>query len=328
MENNETPPPFSPPPVTPPPLTPPPVISSTAPAAAPKRGRGWMVFSIILLVLLVLSVFVIVGQFARNFTHLGTGRARVHARVAGPRLEEVILEDNDPAAKIAVVDVTGIISSRPIDQGGFTMVDLIKAQLKNAAEDRKVKSVILKVDSPGGEVLASDEISEALKAFQRGEKGNPGKPVIVSMGNLAASGGYYVSAPCKWIVANDLTITGSIEVYGKFKGVVADGRKNALAENWASFADGRVLSGTEAKKLGFVDQLGNFDDAVTQAKKFGNISGEANLIQYQQRYDIGDFFRMFGETKSESRVLKVDVGLDMPKLMNGQLYFLSPLSIP
>jgi protease-4 len=118
------------------------------------------------------------------------------------------------------------------------------------------------------------------------------------------------------------------EVYGQFKTVVSDGRKDALAAGWEEYADGRVLSGTEAKKLGFVDQLGNFDDAVTQAKKLGNIVGDANLIQYQQRYDLGDFLRMFGETKSESRTLKVDLGIETPKLINGQLYFLSPLSIP
>ncbi|MEY2466934.1 MAG: protease [Verrucomicrobiota bacterium] len=343
-----------------------------------------MVFSLVLLALLAMCVLVIFSQFARSITHLGSASSsRTRTHVAGPRLEEVILEDNDASSKIiAVVDVTGIISSRPIDQGGFTMVDLIKAQLKNAAEDKRVKSVILKVDSPGGEVLASDEISEIIKDFQNGAKGSRGKPVIVSMGNLAASGGYYISAPCRWIVANKLTITGSIgvimhgynyrglmdkiglapevyksgkfkdmlsgsrkpeeippeeramvqalinEVYGQFKTVVSDGRKDALAAGWEEYADGRVLSGTEAKKLGFVDQLGNFDDAVTQAKKLGNIVGDANLIQYQQRYDLGDFLRMFGETKSESRTLKVDLGIETPKLINGQLYFLSPLSIP
>ena len=99
--------------------------------------------------------------------------------------------------------------SRAIDQGGYSMVDVIKAQLKRAEEDDKVKAVILKVDSPGGEVLASDEISRAIGEFQTKPHG---KPVVCSMGSLAASGGYYVSAPCRWIVANELTITGSIGV--------------------------------------------------------------------------------------------------------------------
>jgi len=200
------------------------------------------------------------------------------------------------------------------------MVDLVKAQLDRAEEDDRVKAVILKVDSPGGEVLASDEIYREIADFQaRVAK----KPVIASMGNLAASGGYYVSAPCRWIVANELTITGSIGVimhswnyrglmnkvglrpqtyksgkfkdmlsgerdpeevppeeremvqkliddtYGKFKSVVAEGRKAAhdknkgnkdandqgrtLASDWSDYADGRVLSGKDAVQLGFVD---------------------------------------------------------------------------
>jgi len=304
------------------------------------------------------------------------------ARPAGPRLEEVVTEDNDAAAKIAVVEIDGIITSRAMDQGGYNMVDVIKAQLKRAEEDDKVKAVILKVDSPGGEVLASDEIYRAVAEFQAKPHG---KPVVCSMGGLAASGGYYVSAPCRWIVANDLTITGSIgvilstwnyrglmnkvglrpetfksgkykdmlsgsrepdsitpeeremvqslidETYGKFKNVVEAGRKRAqeknknkgraLTEDWADYADGRILSGAEAFKLGFVDELGAFDDAVKRTK---NITGihNANLIEYQQRYDLSDLFHLFGQT--DSKVVKVDLGMEMPKLQAGQLYFLSP----
>ena len=88
------------------------------------------------------------------------------------------------------------------------MVDVIQAQLDRAKDDKHVKAVILKVDSPGGEVMASDQINKAIVKFQEDSK----KPVVCSMGSLAASGGYYISAPCRWIVADDLTITGSIGV--------------------------------------------------------------------------------------------------------------------
>jgi protease-4 len=262
------------------------------------------------------------------------------------------------------------------------MVELIKAQLKRCEEDKAVKAVIIKVDSPGGEVLASDEIYRAISDFQTNAIR---KPVVASMGNLAASGGYYVSAPCQWIVANELTITGSIGVimhswnyrglmnkvgvrpqtyksgkfkdmlsgerdpdeippeeremvqnliddtFKKFKSVVAEGRtaakaknKNggrALSEDWADYADGRVLSGKEAYKLGFVDQLGNFQDAVERAKSLSGIAN-ANITQYQQRFDLSDFFRMFGKTQAPA--IKVDLGMEPPKLQAGQLYFLSP----
>ncbi len=337
-----------------------------------------MVFAILLLLLLGISVLFNIGSF---FGSLGPVKVS-HSRSVGPRLEEMITEDNGAGAKIAVINIDGIITSRAIDQSGYNMVDVVKAQLKRAEEDDKVKAVILKVDSPGGEVLASDSISRAVVEFQQGSHG---KPVVASMGSLAASGGYYVSAPCRWIVANDLTITGSIgvimsswnyrglmdkvglrpetfksgkykdmlsgsrepesitqeeremiqalidETYGKFKSVVAEGRgfarsKNkgkgrALSENWADYADGRILSGTEAYKLGFVDELGAFDDAVKRARTIAGISN-ANLVEYQQRFDLSDIFRLFGQT--EGKGVKVDLGLEMPRLQAGQLYFLSP----
>lgn len=349
-----------------------------------KGGRAWMVVALILFILLVISFISNLGHFATNL--MSSGGKHIHA--SGPRLDEVIVEDNDGANKIAVIEIQGIIRSAMIDAGGYNMVDIIKAQLKRAEEDGKVKAVILKVDSPGGEVLASDEIYRLLSDFQKDAK----KPIVASMGNLAASGGYYVSSPCQWIVANELTITGSIgvimhgwnyrglmdkiglmpetyksgkykdmmsgerkpeeitpeeremvqhlinETYNKFKQVVQDGRSIAhqrnkgssekgreLTEDWANYADGRVLSGKEAYDLGFVDQLGNFQDAVKRAKIIAHLnpSENLNLIEFQQRYDFSDIFRMFGKT--EAPALKVDLGLETPKLQVGQLYFLAPM---
>ena len=122
-------------------------------------------------------------------------------------LEEVVLESTNSDNKIAVIDVNGLITSE-IEQGGMSLPDYIHEQLKAAAKDKDVKAVLLRVDSPGGEVLAADDINNSIKKF---EESTP-KPVVVSMGTLAASGGYYVSVPCRWIVANELTITGSIGV--------------------------------------------------------------------------------------------------------------------
>jgi len=349
-----------------------------------KGGRGWMVVALILFVLLVFSFLTNLGHYAKNF--VSSGGKHIHS--SGPRLEEVIVEDNEAANKIALVDIEGIITSRVIDGGGYNLVDIVKAQLKHAEEDNNVKAVILKVDSPGGEVLASDEIARLLSDFQKDAK----KPIVVSMGNLAASGGYYVSSPCQWIVANELTITGSIgvimhgynyrglmdkvglapqvyksgkfkdmmspdrkleeippeeremmqhlidETYAKFKQVVQDGRSIAhqknksnaekgrsLADDWANYADGRVLSGKEAYDLGFVDQLGNFQDAVKRAKILAGLGGNSsvNLIQFQQHYDLGDFLRMFGKSQAPP-VVKLDLGIEPSKLQVGQLYFVSP----
>lgn len=344
-----------------------------------------MIVAIILLVLLAFSMLYNLSSFA-NSVFRGAPSRHYMVRMAGPRLDEVVREYNGVSSKIVIVPINGIIMGGALE-GGFGMVETVKAQLKQAEEDDRVKAVILKVDSPGGEVLASDEINHAIADFQK----NSRKPVVACMGTVAASGGYYVSAPCRWIVANELTITGSIgvimssynyrglmdkvgvtpmvyksgkfkdmmsgsrepesitpeekamvqglidETFEKFKGVVRDGRSKAheknqqnrdqkdqgreLASDWESFADGRVLSGTEALKRGFVDELGGFKEAVTRTKKLAGVS-EANLVEYQQRFEFGDLFRLFG--KSESKSLKIDLGMQLPHLEAGHLYFLAP----
>jgi protease-4 len=122
------------------------------------------------------------------------------------------------------------------------------------------------------------------------------------------------------------------EVFQKFKGIVEEGRTRAsqknkdagrdLSRDWEDYADGRVLSGTEALKLGFVDELGNFEDAVKAAQRIAGIPS-ANLIEYQQRIDISDIFRLFGQSEARATV-KVDLGFEPPKLQAGRLYYLSP----
>ncbi len=371
---NNAPPPYSPPPAF---TKPPPVI---VPASAPRparKGTGWMIFAIVLLVLLGLSMLL-------NFKHAVSGITRgrtVYYHSYGPRLEEVTIKESSSDNKIAVIPIEGVITGAPLDQGGFSMVSVVKEELRRARRDRNVKAVLLKVNSPGGEVLASDEIANAIEDFQT----NSAKPVIVSMGSLAASGGYYVSVRSDWIVANELTITGSIgvimhglnyrglldkigvqpevfksgkykdmlsgtkepdeitpeekqmvqklinETFDKFKSVVADGRQSAyqsnqqrgrkLSQDWEDYADGRILSGKEALRLGFVDELGDFDVAVNRAEKIAGIP-RAELIEYQPIFDFANLFRLFG--KSDAKTVKLDLGVDIPKLQPGCLYFLSP----
>ena len=127
-----------------------------------------MVFALVVLVLLGISLLFNLGNFMRSLAPMHVSRTHT----IGPRLEEITTEDNDAHAKIAVIEIDGIITGRVIDQGGYSMVDVIKAQLKRAEEDDKVKAVILKVDSPGGEVLASDDISRAIAEFQSKPRAN------------------------------------------------------------------------------------------------------------------------------------------------------------
>ena len=187
-----------------PPAAPPPIIYPPASRPTPRRGLGWKIAALILGCLLLLSV-------AAQVRHAVGGLLKTPAafhHVAGPKLEETYLEDNGSDHKIAVIPVEGIISSEMLGHEGYSLADYIEDQLERASDDDAVRAVLLRVDSPGGEVLASDDIHNLIAKFQK----NSGKPVVAAMGNLAASGGYYVSAPCQWIVANELTITGSIGV--------------------------------------------------------------------------------------------------------------------
>ena len=165
-----------------------------------------MWFALVLVVVLLVSLGL---NFVLSASKLSFASGKfAHGRHAASGLEEVVLEDNDEQDKIVVLDLDGVISGDPERGGGPSPVDLIRDQLARAAADEKVKAVVLRVDSPGGEVLASDEIYRSIRAFQASND----IPVVASMGSMAASGGYYVSAPCRWIVANELTITGSIGV--------------------------------------------------------------------------------------------------------------------
>jgi len=116
--------------------------------------------------------------------------------------------------QVAIIYVDGPIVSGPSQQpgllqGGNTGADTVVAYLRAAEEDSSVKAVVLRVDSPGGSAFASDEIWRAVEQVQEA-----GKPVVVSMGGVAASGGYYVAAGSDAIFAEPTTITGSIGVYG------------------------------------------------------------------------------------------------------------------
>ena len=213
--------------------------------------------------------------------------------------------------KVGVVVASGEIldgDQPPGTIGGSSTARLIR----EARMDDDVKAVVLRVDSPGGSMMAAEEIHREIIALKAA-----GKPFVVSMGDLAASGGYYISAPADEIWASPATITGSIGIfaviptisktlgkigvnvdgvgttplsgqlrldrplgdqakkflqatiergYDEFIGRVSVGRKKSPAEV-NEIAQGRVWAGSDAQRLGLVDRLGSFDDAVKSAAK-------------------------------------------------------------
>jgi protease-4 len=118
-----------------------------------------------------------------------------------------------PSRRIAVVLVDGTIVDGPSQElpfgiGGVAGSDTLLSALEECKNDSTVGAVVLRVNSPGGSAFASDVIARAIVRLRE-----MGKPVIVSMGDLAASGGYYISAPADLVFADPSTITGSIGIF-------------------------------------------------------------------------------------------------------------------
>ncbi|CAI1592074.1 Protease 4 [Serratia marcescens] len=116
--------------------------------------------------------------------------------------------DANQGGKIAVVFANGAIMDGPQTPGNVGG-DTTAAELRQARLDPTVKAVVFRVNSPGGSVSASEVIRSELAAVRAA-----GKPVVVSMGGMAASGGYWVSTPADYIIASPSTLTGSIGIFG------------------------------------------------------------------------------------------------------------------
>lgn len=124
--------------------------------------------------------------------------------------DERVIEEGSPTNKIAVIQVNGVIqdtSTGALDTGGYNHQRFLR-MIEEAGSDPTVSGVILRVNSPGGGVVESAEVHDQVAEIQE----EYGVPVYVSMGNMAASGGYYISASADKIVAHPATMTGSIGV--------------------------------------------------------------------------------------------------------------------
>jgi protease-4 len=191
----------------------------------------------------------------------------------------------------------------------------VSESFEHARKDSTVKAIVFRIDSPGGSPSASDVIWREVDITAKK------KPVIVSMSNVAASGGYYIAMGATKIFADPSTITGSIGVYGgKFylkglydkvgvtKEIVKRGKHADLFSDYVPFHDeewaivrkhmmdtydiftrkaatgrkktqqqiheigqGRVWSGDQAQKIGLIDRIGGFTDAVEEAKKIAKV---------------------------------------------------------
>lgn len=237
------------------------------------------------------------------------------------------LDELNAGQAIGVIEISGMITGS--SYSSFLQTDTASARnlmdiIKNARERKDLKAIVLRIDSPGGTSVASQEIALELDKLRA-----TGKPVIVSMGDVCASGGYWIACSSDYIMANSGTLTGSIgvimelqnlqglydklgirqvivksgeykdigssfremepeekqmlqelvdESYEQFLQQVLKGRKDHISrEELVNIADGRIISGTQARKLGLVDDLGNYYDALDKAREMGGITGEPRI---------------------------------------------------
>ena len=251
--------------------------------------------------------------------------------------------------RIAIVYAVGEIDGSNKNDGIDS--EDISEDLLDIADNDKIKAVVLRINSPGGSAYGSEQIWKAVSVVKSK------KPIVVSMGDYAASGGYYIACNTDRIFAQPTTLTGSIGIFGIFPNIggltdklgikfdnvktnkysdfgatyrpmnteerailqryinngyelftkrCAEGR-NMNIDSLKAIAEGRIYSGTDAMRLGLVDEMGGLEEAIAFAAK------KANISNYTLKYypsvkslieQISDIF----STSVEERIVKSQLG--------------------
>lgn len=191
------------------PQTPQPPPVAPPPPPKEKKDRGCFFFIALFSILGFLGV-IAVFVFLIALIFIGGATSLPTFNPFPPYSEEFFSGDHFSLDKIVIIDVKGVIMSEDSSSPMYSVADAseICKQMKYISRDDSVKGVILDIDSPGGEVVASDIVHHQIKKLQR----EVNIPVVACMGSIATSGAYYISAPCDYIVANRMTLTGSIGV--------------------------------------------------------------------------------------------------------------------
>ncbi len=267
-------------------------------------------------------------------------------------------DDSKKDQQIAVLYASGAIYNGEGYQDIYA--DNFVKEIKKLTENDKVKAVVLRINSPGGSANASDEILFELQQLKKK------KPIIVSFGDYAASGGYYIAMAADKIYSEPNTLTGSIGVFGmipyfkeiankngftaipvttnansnmyspingvtpggvtiltksveqtykRFVHFVTENRKKSF-EQIDEIGGGRVWSGTRAKQIGLVDELGSLQDAIAFAaqkvklKEYGVTSYPKKISQFDQ------IFKNLDEDEISAKLIKNKIGAENYKMFD------------
>ena len=298
-----------------------------------------------------LTILLVVGV-AFSFVLCG-GFVAVLAAASGDASSTFAEPGERGRPKVGVIEVKGVIASSD---------DTLK-DLKRFREQKDIRAILVRVSSPGGAVAPSQEIHDAII------RANKRKPVVVSMGDVAASGGYYLAVGAGKIYAEPGTLTASIGViaelpevdqlmelsrvqmhtyrsgklkdvgspfrppteedrkllqsviddtYDQFLNAVAAGRQLKV-EEVRPYADGRVMTGQQAKAAKLIDELGGMEDAAEAALALAHVSGKPALV-----YPPEDFhFRLRDFMREGSQAIAEGIQRALLQGRSG-IYFLAP----
>lgn len=173
------------------------------PANSPQRPNFALLFG--------LAFMVLTFGFCMVLSSLAGGGGST-ASASGPKAMNEVFVSGEGEDKIALIELKGVIAEQQTSGGvlgvSVNLVERLEREFAAAASDEKVKAVLLRIDSPGGTVSASDQIWHTVSEFRR----TTNKPVVVHMGGTCASGGYYIAVACDALICEPTTITGSIGV--------------------------------------------------------------------------------------------------------------------
>ncbi|MFH0888800.1 MAG: signal peptide peptidase SppA [Planctomycetota bacterium] len=259
-----------------------------------KRRRSvsfWI--ALILGVFLLLSLLVNFVQCI-SVISLPSGKNKDAAK---PYTEKFVTGEQESENKILIISVKGVILNNEGDSGFFgatneSINERISRSLKQVQQDKNIKAILLRVDSPGGGITECDQIYQSIKRFKQS---NPQIPIVALMDDMAASGGYYISAMADKIIAHPTTLTGSIGVIAQFiniEGLFSKlGLKDIVIKSGVMKDIGsstRAMTEEEKALLqGIIDEMyGRFVQVITEGRK--NLSREQILKLADGRIYTGE----------------------------------------
>jgi protease-4 len=315
-----------------------PFPSFMPPPPPPRRGvAGWVVLSIVLIVMLIGSVLL----------NIVLGVGFVASGVGGHEISQNSLVSGSADQQVAVISLTGVITDATRQKFDQLIHDV--------EETHHLKGVIIDINSPGGEVTPSDEIYERIAKLKRD---HPTLAIAASMRGIGASGAYYAACACDHLIAEETTITGSIGVlwpnynfsglmqkygvtdntivsngapykdagsptrapnpetdnylhglidseFARFKSVVKTGRGAKLKPGVDEVANGKAYTAQEAVANGLIDEIGYLDKAIAWVAKTATLTNP-NVVRFEEKTTLFDHFPFAKQQGSPKMSLQIN----------------------